>query len=224
MKVCVLYSGGKDSNLALLKVSKFLKVECLVTLIPQSENNYLFHFPNVNLVKLQAEALGIPLITDTCMDDEKSSIEALYRILVKAKKLYKIEGVVTGVIKSAYQASRIKKVCWDLGLWCFNPLWLKDEIQLLKEVLANNFEVIITRVAGYPLKKSLLGRKLDYNLLKFFERMKPFINPSGEGGEYETFVLDMPLFRKKIKIIEYEIIGEDYDATMIIKKAELVSK
>ncbi len=223
MKVCVLYSGGKDSNLALLKAYNIFDVSCLVTLIPRSEKSYLFHYPNVDLVRLQAKALNIPIIIDECMDDEESSLNALYNVLSNAREKYDVKGVVTGAIKSTYQASRFQKICLDLDLWCFNPLWLRDEISLLREILKHRFEVIFTRVAGYPLKKSLLGRRIDDSIIRFFEEIKYYVNPSGEGGEYETFVLNMPLFRKKIKVIEYEIYGDNYDATLIIKRAELLN-
>jgi len=224
LRVCVLYSGGKDSNLALLKAWEKLEVGCLVTLIPESEDSYLFHYPNVSLVELQSEALGIPLIADSSPDDEEGSLKALYRVLRKAMEVYGIEGVVTGAIRSTYQASRFQKVCWDLGLWCFNPLWLRDEISLLREVVRRGFEVVFTRVAGYPLRKSLLGVRLDESTVGMLESLKHYLNPSGEGGEYETLVLDMPLFKKRLRILESEVVGVDYDATLIIRRAELIGK
>jgi len=224
LRVCVLYSGGKDSNLALLKAWEKLEVACLVTLIPESENSYLFHYPNARLVELQSEALGIPLVVDSCPDDEEGGLKALYRVLRRAAEMCGIEGVVTGAIRSTYQASRFQKVCWDLGLWCFNPLWLRDEVSLLREVLSRGFEVVFTRVAGYPLRKSLLGRRLDYEVVGMLESLKQYVNPSGEGGEYETFVLDMPLFKRRIQILEYEVVGVDYDATLIVRRAVLVEK
>lgn len=223
MKVCILYSGGKDSNLALLKAYQVFDVVCLATISPKSEESSIFHYPNTQLVKLQAESLKLPLIMRTCLDDEESSLNALYNVLKDAKELYDAEGVVTGAIKSTYQATRFQRVCDDLGLWCFNPLWLRDEVDLLNEALDYGFEIIFTRVAGYPLKKSMLGKKLTREIVRAFSETK-YINPSGEGGEYETLVLDMPLFTKKLKIVDYMIDGEDYDATLIVKKAVLVEK
>ncbi len=224
MKVCVLYSGGKDSNLALLKAYDKFDVECLVTLSPRSEESSLFHYPNTELVRLQAKSLEIPLIIEKCLDDESSSLNALYKALKLAKDLYEIRGVVTGAIKSTYQATRFQRICDDLDLWCFNPLWLRDEVLLLREALGNGFEVIFTRIAGYPLKKSMLGKRLSEEVISVFEEIRNYMNPSGEGGEYETLVLDMPLFTRKIEILEYDVIGEDYDATLIVKKARLVEK
>jgi ABC transporter with metal-binding/Fe-S-binding domain ATP-binding protein len=224
MRVCILYSGGKDSNLALLKAYEVFDVVCLVTISPKSEESSIFHYPNTQLVKLQAESLKLPLIMETCLDDEESSLNALYNVLKDAKELYDAEGVVTGAIKSTYQVTRFQRVCDDLELWCFNPLWLRDEISLLNEALDYGFEIIFTRVAGYPLKKSILGKKLTREVVQTFGKMRKYLNPSGEGGEYETFVLDMPLFTKKLKIVDCVVVGDDYDATLIVKKAVLVEK
>ena len=222
MRVCVLYSGGKDSNLALMKAHKEFEVSCLVTLTPKSEESTIFHYPNTELVKLQAEALGIPLIMETCSDDEESSLKALYEVLRKAKDLYDAEGVVTGAIRSTYQATRFQRICDDLELWCFNPLWLRDEISILNEALELGFEVVFVRVAG--LDRSMLGKRLNRETVRKFAEMRSYLNPAGEGGEYETLVLDMPLFKRRLKILESEIVGGEYDATLIVKRAELVEK
>lgn len=224
MKVCVLYSGGKDSNLALFKTFKEMDVVCLVSLSPRSEESALFHYPNVNLVKLQAKALNLPIIMSECRDDEESSIKALRESLKKAKRTYGIEGVVTGVIRSTYQAARFQRVCDELDLWCFNPIWLRDEISVLKEAIDSGFEIIFTRIAGYPFSKDLLGKRLNEKTLKELKKIERFINLAGEGGEYETFVLDMPLFKKKIFIVDYYVVGSEYDATLIVKSAKLVDK
>ena len=224
MRVCVLYSGGKDSNLAMLKAYEETEVVCLVSLSPKSEESVLFHYPNTELVKLQAESLKIPLIMKACSDDEISSLNALKEALKEAKELYGVEGVVTGAIRSTYQATRFQKVCDDLELWCFNPLWLRDEVSILGEALELGFEIVFTRIAGYPLSRNMLGKKITMETIKMLENMKNFVNPAGEGGEYETLVLDMPLFTKKIKIVGYEVVGSEYDATLVVKKAEREEK
>jgi len=224
MRVCVLYSGGKDSSLALLKASEHFEVSCLVSLVPRSVESVLFHYPNAELVRLQARALGLPLVQMASPDDEEGSVEALREALRIASERYGVEGVVTGAVRSTYQATRFQRVCWELGLWCFNPLWLRDEVSLLREVVDRGLEAIVTRVAGYPLRKSLLGRRIDRGLVEELARLRGYINPSGEGGEYETLVLDMPLFRMRIRIAEAEVVGEDYDATLLVRRAELVPK
>jgi len=224
VRVCVLYSGGKDSSLALLKASEEHEVACLVTLRPESEESWLFHYPNIHLVRLQAEALQLPLIEEPSPDDEKGGLAALRRALARAKRVYGVEGVVTGAIKSSYQATRFERVCRELGLECINPLWMRDDASVLREVVERGFHVIFTRVAGYPLRKTLLGRRIDMEIVKMLESLRRYLNPSGEGGEYETLVLDMPLFRKRLVLLKWRIEGIDYDATLVVEEAVLVEK
>ncbi|MEM1508605.1 MAG: diphthine--ammonia ligase [Thermofilaceae archaeon] len=224
MKVCVLYSGGKDSNLALLKASERYEVTCLVTMIPFSVENWLFHYPNVHLTSFQAEALSLPLISQPCPDNRDVNLLALESAIRVAMETYGVEGVVTGAVKSMYQMRNFRTVCERLGLTCINPLWMKNEISLLHEVVESGIIAIFTRVAGYPLNKSLLGKQIDEKIIKLFVSLKSYVNPSGEGGEYETFVLDMPLFKKRIQPLKWRIEGDDYDASLFIEEALLIDK
>ena len=218
MKLAVLYSGGKDSNLALYKASKYFEIACLINIKPKSSESMIFHFPLSDLVKLQAEALNLPLIQIETGDEEREQIESLRKALKIAKEKYKIEGVVTGAIRSFYQASRFQKICYEMDLWCFNPLWLKKEEEIVKEILDLGFEVIITRLATYPFRKEFLGSKLDEKFLNYLKEIKA--NLAGEGGEYETFVLWMPLFKKRIWI-EFEKVVKENEGEIIVKKAVL---
>lgn len=224
MRACVLFSGGKDSNLALLEAVKRHSIACLVTLKPESVESRLFHYPNVHLVKMQAEALGLPLIEEQSPDDEAGSLEALRRALDLAKRAFNVDTVVTGAVKSRYQAEKFARVCSELNLDCFNPLWGWDELELLKEVVERGIRAIFTRVAGYPLKRSLLGRTIDGEVIRLLSGLRSFINPSGEGGEYETLVLDSPLFRKRIAPLKWRVEGSDYDAVLVVEEAELLDK
>ena len=222
MKLCVLYSGGKDSNLALLKAAESgHEVVCLLSLKPVSADSEVFHYPNVELTHLQAKAMDIPLISVECGDEEEGSLLALKDGLRKAKD-FGVEGVVTGAIRSTYQASRFQRICYTLDLWCFNPLWLRDEVSILREVVERKFEVVIVRVAG--IKRSFLGRRIDESMIRELKKLKGYVNPAGEGGEYETLVLNMPLFRRRIVIEDFEIVGKEIDAMMVVKKARLILK
>jgi len=224
MRVCVLYSGGKDSNLALLEAQERYEVACLVTLAPRSLESRLFHYPNVGWTRLQAEALGLPQLMVECPDDEQGSLRALEDALREAVASHGVEGVVTGAVRSRYQLERFSRVCRRLGLECLSPLWGRDEVELLREVLRRGIEAIFTRVAGYPLPKSLLGRRLDEGVVEWLARRRAYVNPSGEGGEYETFVLDMPLFRRRVELTRWRVEGRDYDAVLIVEEARLVEK
>ena len=146
MKLAVLFSGGKDSTLALYKSMQEHEIACLVSIISKNPESYMFHTPNIHIVKMQAEAIGLPLVLKNTKGEKEKELEDLKKAMEEAKKKYKIEGIVTGALKSVYQSSRIQKLCDELGLQCINPLWQRDEIGLLNELLQNNFKVIISGI------------------------------------------------------------------------------
>lgn len=186
----------------------------------------MYHTPNIELVNLQAKAANIPLVSITTIGEKEKELKDLEKAIILAKKKYKIKGVISGAVASTYQASRIQRICNKLNLWCINPLWQKDQIELLNELMKNKFKIIICGVFAEPFTENHLGRKLDKKLIKeliiFSKKYK--INPSGEGGEIETFVLNCPLFRKKIKILETKKSYSNYSGIYQIIKARLEDK
>ncbi|NLB76427.1 MAG: diphthine--ammonia ligase, partial [Crenarchaeota archaeon] len=133
---------------------------------------------------------------------------------------------VTGTVESVYQSSRIQNICNRLSLKCCNPLWKYNQKALLETLIQHNFEVIISGIFAYPLDASWLGRQIDAQIIERLANLqKKFgLNPSGEGGEIETTVLDAPLFRKKIEVLESEIQAKDNTGVYLIKKARLILK
>ncbi|MFA5405820.1 MAG: diphthine--ammonia ligase [Candidatus Nanoarchaeia archaeon] len=226
MKLGILFSGGKDSTLALLKARKQHEIACLISVVSRNPDSYMFHVPNIHLTQLQSEALSIPLLTQETKGVKELELADLRKAFIKAKTDYGIEGIVTGAIRSVYQASRVQRLCDELGLWCFNPLWLIDQLELLNETLLNGFKTIISGVAGYPFTKDFLGQIIDEGIiskLKSFQE-KFLINPAGEGGELETTVLDCPLFSKQIEILDSDTSFDNYAGVFNVNKARLVSK
>lgn len=226
MKVAVLFSGGKDSCLALQKAILYHEIVCLVSVFSENKESYMFHVPNIELTPLQAEALNLPLVRCYTKGVKEEEVNDLKEVLRACKRNYNIEGIVSGAIRSNYQFTRIQKICAEIGLSSINPLWLMDEIGVLKEVLANNYTVIISGVFAYPLGKELLGKKIDENIASLFEdyRRRYGLNPAGEGGEIETTVLDAPFFSKRIEILDYEIEYSHYTGIYKINCARLIEK
>ncbi len=226
MRVGVLFSGGKDSTLALIKASRMHDVKCLISIIPENQESYMFHVPNILLTKYQAEAMEIPIIQKITKGEKEKELIDLKKAIEDAKENFEIDGVVSGAIKSNYQYSRIKRICDELNLELILPLWQMDEIEELKEVVREGIIAIIVSVSSYPLTKDFLGRQIDESIIKkFIEFRERFgLNPSGEGGEYETFVTDAPVFKKKILIENYEIFYDENWGIMNIKSVKLIGK
>jgi diphthine-ammonia ligase len=226
MRLGVLFSGGKDSCFATLKAMKDHDVVCLITLTSENSESFMFHVPNIGLTELQSEAAGIPLVSVKTPGIKEEELRDMERAILIAKEKYDIEGIVTGAVKSTYQSSRIQKVCKKLDLWCFNPLWLMDEIELLGEIAKSGMHVVISGVFAFPMDESFLGKSLDSELIAKLSEMKEKhgINPAGEGGEIETTVLDAPFFTKRLSILESETRYNNYSGIFRIIKSELVKK
>jgi diphthine-ammonia ligase len=226
MRLGVLFSGGKDSTLALHKSAEKEEVVCLITVFSQNKESYMFHTPNIDVTALQAEALGLPLIKKVTEGKPEEELNDLEEAIADAVKVFKIDGVITGAVESAYQASRIQRICHRLDVWCFNPLWKKNQQLLLEEIVQKAFCVKISGVFAYPLDESWLGKTIDKELIEKLVRLeKEFgLSPSGEGGEIETTVLDAPLFKRKIEVLDYEVEAKGNSGVYRIKRARLAAK
>jgi len=197
MKLAVLFSGGKDSTYALYLARRFNhEISCLVSLDSENKDSFMFHTP-VDKVDSLAEKLNLPLIKQKTKGKKELELKDLKKAINVAIKKYKIEGIVTGAVASTYQASRIQKICNELDIYCFNPLWQKDQIELLNELIKNNFKFKIVKVAADGLDDSWLNKIIDSKtlpeLIELSRRYK--FNPVGEGGELETEIVSCPLFK-----------------------------
>ena len=223
MKIGVLFSGGKDSTLAMQFASKDHEISCLLSMKSENDASYMFHTPNIGITELQAEALDIPLLTGFTAGEKELELSDLKDLIENAVELFGIEGIVTGAVGSVYQASRVQKICAELGLWCFNPLWQFDQIELLEKLVREKYEIIISSIAAYPLDQNWLGRKIDSKAISELKVLqdKYKIHPAGEGGEFESLVLNAPMFKRKIKISEYEKEYSNHAGVFIVKEADL---
>jgi len=198
------------------------EVKYLATMISRREDSWMFHYPNIHMTSLFAEAACIPLVKEETSGIKEAELEDLKRLLAKLD----VSAVVSGGIFSKYQKSRIDKVCQELGLKHIAPLWQEDPLKLLEEIISLKMETIIVGVYAYGFDEIWLGRKINEDTIKdLVELNRKFqVSLVGEGGEYETLVLDAPFFKKKIQLIETKKIWEGQSGYSIVKKAVLVNK
>jgi ABC transporter with metal-binding/Fe-S-binding domain ATP-binding protein len=223
MKVVALCSGGKDSTFALwLAMNQGHEIERLVAMIPKREDSWMFHATNIRIVDLFAECVGLPPLKAETSGVKEEELDDLERVL----RGLDIEGVVSGAIASKYQKDRIDRICEKLGLVSIAPLWGREPIELLSEMLNARFDIIITSVAAQGFDESWLGRKIDEGALCDLAELnrRYGVNPSGEGGEYESLVLDAPFFKKRIEVTEAERVWRGTNGHLLIKQAKLVEK
>ncbi len=214
MKLAVLFSGGKDSTYAMYLAKKQGEISCLISVFSENKDSYMFHTPNIELVKKQAEAMNIPIIIQKTKGEKEKELVDLEKAIKSAVKKYNINAIVSGALTSDYQRLRIENICKKLNLKSITPLWHKDEISYLKELVNAKFKIMIVGVFAYPLNQSWLGRIIDRQVIDEVQilREKYRIHPAGEGGEFETFVLNCPLFRKELKIKSFKDFKEGENA------------
>jgi len=223
MQLIALFSGGKDSLFAIKKaIEQGHEIKYLATIHSKNPESYMYHTPNIGLTLMQSRCLNIQLVSKQSLGEKEKEVKDLEILLNNLDA----DGVVCGAIASNYQKERIEKVCENLRLKLLTPLWGMNQEELLREIVKSGFEVIITAVAAEGLDESWLGRKIDEKCIEdLIELNKKFhINVSGDGGEYESLVLDCPLFSRKIEITKSEKIWKDNAGVMEIKDAKLATK
>ena len=219
-----LFSGGKDSSWALYRaLEEGLPVSRLVTVHP-SEDSYMYHVPATELTALAAESIGLPhcevdpgdlAATDAVDasaqgDAELEPLEAALVALAETEPAG-IAGVTAGAVESEFQTNRIEAMCERLDCALFAPLWQREPSLLAREMIAAGFEVVIVQVAAAGLDESWLGRTLDADALSDLEALNDRygVHVLGEGGEFETLVVDGPHMDRRI---EFEA-GAEWDGT-----------
>jgi diphthine-ammonia ligase len=219
-----LVSGGKDSVYAsYLAETQGWPADELVTLRPSDPDSMMFHTPNLDLVELQARAWGkrfrsVP-VPGRDEAAEVGSIETALRGGAGP--------VVTGAIASSFQWSRILRVADRVGRRVYAPLWRVDPGRVVREEIAAGLDIRLVHLAAEGLSPSLLGRRLDLPLLEELERRARSgrgPNVAGEGGEYETLVVDAPYFRSRIEFDEVERKVSASTARLEVRKAHLAAK
>jgi ABC transporter with metal-binding/Fe-S-binding domain ATP-binding protein len=216
-----LFSGGKDSSWALYRALEAgLDVSRLVTVHPPGDS-YMYHVPATRLAGLAAESVGLPLVEvepdadsfpgDGDGDGEIDSgergdaeLEPLEAALAElaAELDGGLAGVTVGAVESSFQADRVEGMADRLDCEVFAPLWHEDPYDLLDAMLEAGFEILIVRVAAYGLDESWLGRTIDEAAVADLRELDEQygVHPMGEGGEFETLVVDAPHMDRRIEL------------------------
>jgi ABC transporter with metal-binding/Fe-S-binding domain ATP-binding protein len=202
MKIAALFSGGKDSSYAVFVARHYAwDVTHLVTAFSESPESYMYHVPAVELTRLAAEAIGVPLVEVVTPPEPETELIPLRDTLATLG----VDGIVSGALASEYQRRRLDQICADVGIKSFAPLWHKNPRELLGEMVDEGFEIMIVGCAAAGLDEKWLGRILDRKALAELDRLhgRYGIHVAGEGGEYESMVLYGPHMKKRIRV-EYE--------------------
>ncbi|KND01955.1 TIGR00289 family protein [Spizellomyces punctatus DAOM BR117] len=249
MKVVALISGGKDSCFNMMHcVANGHEIVALANLKPAAAtgkdelDSYMYQTVGHDAIELYRDCMNLPLFRREIRGEARAQgadyrptvddeVEDLYELLSAVKAaIPDVEGVASGAILSNYQRVRVENVCSRLGLTSFAYLWRRDQKQLLEEMIESGLDAVLIKVAAMGLKRNHLGKTLNEmypHLLQMHERFDAHI--CGEGGEFESFTRDCPLFVKRIILDEVETVIHSDDAVAVvaylrIKKAHVEDK
>ncbi|XP_065095413.1 uncharacterized protein LOC135717338 [Ochlerotatus camptorhynchus] len=228
MRVVALVSGGKDSTYNMMQVTaEGHQVIALANLHPKDKDeldSYMYQTVGHQGIEKLAQAMELPLYRKITRGNsintkgnyeptEDDEVEDLYDLLRQVKEEQNVEAVAVGAILSDYQRVRVENVCNRLQLISLAYLWRRDQTELLQEMIECQVYAIIIKVAA-------LGLIPDRHLGKSLKEMQPHLlnmkekyglNVCGEGGEYETFTLDCPLFKSRIVVDDVQMVISSAD-------------
>lgn len=226
MRVAIMFSGGKDSTFAVdYALERKWKIEYLLSVKPTRNDCFLFHYATVEHTPKQAEILGLKHKLITCnIADPKMEAELVRNEILKEP----VDAVILG--GTGLQETQIKSIQQALlphGIEVFASHAGQEHDDVMKEMINKGYKFMITQVASDGLNKDWLGRVLDKETMtELFQRsIKYGFHCGGEGGYYDTFVLDGPIFDKRIEITQSEKIMEsDNSGHLIIKEMAIIKK
>jgi diphthine-ammonia ligase len=187
---------------------------------------------------LTIECLGVPLVMRTIRgaslnvdlvythkvsetapkeSDSYDEVEDLYMLLEDVKRLFpEVEGVTCGAILSTYQRTRLEHVCGRLGLTPLCYLWrAAPQHELLNTIIGDGVDAIVVKTAAMGLTPHRhLGKHLAM-LEPYFSKLhdQHQFHVCGEGGEYESLVVDCPLFRRRLVIDNADVVQDDSEGS-----------
>lgn len=241
MKFVALISGGKDSfyNIAHC-IKNGHELSALANLLPEDRDevdSFMFQTVGHNVIAKYLECLSVPLYrrvltrgsTYVQLEYEPTpndEIEDLYELLKEVKEAHPdIEGVSCGAILSHYQRTRVENVCERLGLTALAYLWQRDQSELVQEMCAYGLDARIIKVAALGLNQTHLGQSLA-QLSPLLHKLNTMyeVHIAGEGGEFETLVMDAPFFKKKLAITKSEVVALSSDTWHLKVEVEIHDK
>ena len=207
--VALSWSGGKDSALALWVMREELGIEpaALLTTVTEEVDRVSMHAVRAELVRAQAEAVGVPLVTveipAPCPNDvyEARMARALAAPPLAPVRTFAFADLYLEDIR-AYREQRLRAI----GTEPLFPLWCRDTTALARRFVEAGFEATLVCVDPRQIDPSFAGRRFDAALLA---DLPESADPCGENGEFHTFVHAGPIFERPVAVVPGETTTRD---------------
>ena len=192
--IALLWSGGKDSALALreLRANPAYDVRVLLTTVTRNYDRISIHGVRRELLEAQTAALNVPLqiaaIPPHCSN---AQYESVMETALQNLREQGIMRVAAGDLFLRDVRDYREAMLNRHGMKALFPLWNRDTTQLAREFIGAGFEAILSCVDTPSLDARFAGRDFDEALLR---DLPPAIDPCGENGEFHSFVWNGPGF------------------------------
>ena len=205
MSYIMSWSGGKDSCFACHEaMCQGYKVSHLVNFISKEFQRVSFHGTEAKLIQLQSQAMVIPLLQkETTWDGYEQEFKEAVRSLIPSG----MKGMIFGDIYLQEHKDWVERVCGDLGIEAVEPLWMKNLEEVLSGFIDAGFQAVIVSAKSQLIERDWIGHLVDRDFMMYLKERN--IAVCGENGEYHTLVIDGPIFKKRIQLIQSKTIARD---------------
>ncbi len=217
MRVAALLSGGKDSVCA-VETARGHGWDVVGALIvrPAEDDAWMFHTPNLGAAHGVAECLGLKVEEVAVRSGAIEEVQDLEAALLRLKSAWKLDGFISGALASEYQRTRLEGIGHRVGLKSFTPLWHKQPVGYVRSLLQGGWDIRFSRTAAEGVPNAWCGERLDEAKVAALETHKARPHVAGEGGEYETLVLDAPCYLRRLVIGKAHVETTASRATWVI--------
>ncbi|MGA9288207.1 MAG: hypothetical protein WBV93_07605 [Anaerobacillus sp.] len=218
MNLLFSWSTGKDSALGLYDCLNDSKhhIKGLWTTMNVEEGSIPFHGVSAELLKLQVAAIGLPLtitnLPDNCTNKQ---YEHLIRATYKNISQNGVEGIAFADLYLEDIRSYRESLLIDTHLDACFPLWKQNTLHTAERFLSLGFKAIITTVDQTKISPEWIGKPFDE---EFLRSLPADVDPSGENGEFHTFVYDGPIFDNRVTYNIQKIIEKGPFMTAVLTK------
>ena len=208
-KVLLSWSSGKDSAWALhvLRQQGEYEVGGLLTTINSTFDRVAMHSTRRELVAMQAESAGLPLITVPlpwpCSNQD---YEAAWLGACDQAAEDGFSAIAFGDLFLQDIRTYREKQLQGTGLEPIFPIWGRATDKLAHGMIEAGLKARLVCVDPRKLDSSFVGREYDLQLLS---ELPPAVDPCGENGEFHTFAYAGPMFQKELPIVTGDRVERD---------------
>ncbi|MET2956705.1 ATPase [Vibrio harveyi] len=202
-RVVISWSSGKDSTLTLERLNEDPHYQVVGLYTTYVDKEVPFQATPLEVVQMQADLLGLPLITIE-LPEVFPNNDIYQSTIVNALQSsgLNVEAVAFGDMFcngiADYRRSYIEPAGWE----CVFPLLGEESKALAFEIIEREIQTMLITTDGNVLPPEWCGRWYDKTLI---ESLPGHIDPCGEDGEFHTLVTSTSSFQGHIELAKLEV-------------------